>query len=78
MDTEEKPTRAEQAALWLIELRSSEPAEDAPARFSQWLKESPAHWVLFLEMVELERRFRRLDKQQLARIRAAVNQSDPQ
>jgi transmembrane sensor len=68
---------AEQAAEWLVCLRDQHLSQDdhfpnSAARnkaFFDWVKESPAHLLLFMEMAELERRLNRLDEKTLTSIR---------
>jgi ferric-dicitrate binding protein FerR (iron transport regulator) len=74
---------AEQAATWLICLKSPHFSPDDPytdpairnAAFFEWLKRSPDHLLLFLELTELEHRLRRLDAGTLAEIRRLIRSS---
>jgi ferric-dicitrate binding protein FerR (iron transport regulator) len=71
---------AEEAAYWLVTLRAQTLSEDdsyrdaatRDAAFFAWIQRSAAHLVLFLEMIEVERRFKRLDAAALACIRESL------
>jgi ferric-dicitrate binding protein FerR (iron transport regulator) len=71
---------ADQAATWLVRLKTqhvspTDPYHDIATRnaaFFEWLKLSPVHLLLFLEMTEIEHRLRRLDGPVLAEIRRLI------
>lgn len=83
---EAKATRApgkiaEEAAGWLAALKEEHFEQDGPYRdaaarnaaFCAWVKRSPAHLLLFMEMTELERRLNRLSESAKDRIRDLLN-----
>jgi len=73
---------AEQAANWLVCFRTHQFSQDDPYRdpvvrdaaFIEWIKQSSAHLLLFMEMVEIERRFNRLDVSELGQIRSLLRE----
>jgi transmembrane sensor len=73
---------AEDAAGWLICFQTQQFSPDDPYRdpavrnaaFFEWVKCSPVHLLLFMEMMELERRFHRLDARALADIRRLMEE----
>src|SRR5258708_803006 len=73
---------AEDAAGWLICFQTQKFSADDPYRdsavrnaaFFEWVKHTPAHLLLFMEMMELERRFHRLDARALADIRRLMEE----
>jgi len=75
---------AEQAADWLVCFRTHSFSQDDPYRdparrdraFFDWVGQSPTHLLLFMEMLEIERRFSRLDARALASIRESIENSD--
>jgi ferric-dicitrate binding protein FerR (iron transport regulator) len=77
-----KGSIAEQAAQWLVTLRASAGSEEHPyldtanrnAAFLEWIGHSAAHLLVFMEMVEIERRLERLDANSRAEIRALLEQ----
>jgi transmembrane sensor len=78
-------TIVEQAADWLIRLRDTKPAAGDPYRdpevrhraFFEWLTCSPAHLRAFMELMELERRVRRLDAGAFSGIQRLIESAPP-
>ncbi len=78
MDTENPDaplTIPEQAGAWILELREN-PGAETNARFFEWVKTSSTHLLMFMEMLEVERRFKRLSPEQLHDIRNILDRSD--
>jgi transmembrane sensor len=73
---------AEEAADWVVCYRTQHFSQDDPHRdpvvrdkaFFEWVKQSPTHVLLFMEMMEIERRFNRLDSDALAQIRSFLDE----
>jgi len=80
-DKPEEPSRAAQAATWLLCFKSPSFGPDScypdvasrNAAFLDWLQRSPANLLLFMELTELDRRLRRLDPSTLAEIRSLIS-----
>src|SRR5579871_3816510 len=73
---------AEEAAGWLICFQTRQFSSDDPYRdpivrnaaFFEWVKRSPTHLLLFMEMMDLQRRFLQLDPDTLADIRRMIEE----
>jgi ferric-dicitrate binding protein FerR (iron transport regulator) len=75
-----------EAADWLIRLQDNDPDPEEPYQnllerhgaFVDWLARSPTHVQAFLEILEIERRARNIDRQHTIEVQALLANGRPQ
>lgn len=73
-----------EAAQWIVALQASTFSEEDPYRdvatrdeaFVDWIRRSALHLLIFMEMTEVVRRLKRLDKTAMAQIRTLLLQEN--